>query len=202
MTQQAMKIEPSLLKRIRSRHEPRHQAQLGLNLLDELLDGGGRGGGLLALHGDQRVLALEVGVVHLDDRIDRQSTADQCHDQCRVLAEKTATPSMRIGGFGAACTRHYVPCLRAGIAGALPEQATTPEYFSPQRARDGRGSGGQYLQAGSQSPHATTPRTDVVNACRPITSASRLGKKLSVAVPLNDGDIDISRLVTNFGSRS
>src|SRR6476646_4652151 len=69
-------------------------ADLALDALDELLDGGGRGGGLLALEAAQRHLVLPVGEIQLDEAAGNQRSAHQEDKDDDVFAKQAAmTPA-------------------------------------------------------------------------------------------------------------
>ena len=91
LPQQAQEIETALLEAAARGQESGRPADLALDLLDELLDDGGGALRLLALHGNQRLPAFAVGVVHLDGGIDDESAADQRDQHCGILAKQAAT---------------------------------------------------------------------------------------------------------------
>src|SRR5262249_30641615 len=87
LAQQAKKVETSLIETAARREKARGPADLPLDLLDELFDDSGGPLRLLALHGDECLTALAVGVVHFDGGIDDERSADKGNQQGRILAK-------------------------------------------------------------------------------------------------------------------
>ena len=144
LPQQAQEVEAALLEAAASRQEAGRPADLSLDLLDELLDDGGGALRLLALHGDQRLAALAVGVVHLDGGADDQRTADERHQQGRVLAEQAALLLRLLGR------------LRIGISAARRGLGAVVCRLSLAAAQ---GSGQHWQHSASRAPHAADARS-------------------------------------------
>ena len=77
LAQQTQEVEAPLLQTTTRGQETGRPAHLAFDFLYELLDDGSRALRLLALHGNERLTAFAVGIVHLDCGIDDQRAADQ-----------------------------------------------------------------------------------------------------------------------------
>ena len=154
LPQQPQEVETALLEAAARGQEAGGPADLALDLLDELLDDGGGALRLLALHGNQRLPAFAVGVVHLDGGIDDQSAADQRHQQGSVLAKQAAT----LLGTGETKRREALAPLKARAvprsAADTADEGSKYRQHLPGRQRQGKRGRCRCLYARPQCRHS------------------------------------------------
>ena len=177
LTQEAQEIEATLLEPAARRQEAGRPADLPLDLLYELLDHGGCALRLLALHGDQRLAALVIGVVHLDGGADDQRAADQSRQQGGVLAEQAALLLPLLQRLGAGIGAHPPQRRRGLVAGRLLHAmaARQRRQHPPGRARQAPGGRRCLLRAGAQIRHSITSSarsSDAAGRSRPSALAA------------------------------
>ncbi len=152
LAQEAQEVEAALLEPAR-RQEACGPAHLALDLLEELLDDGSGALRLLALHGDERLAALAVGIVHFNRGIDDERAADERHQQGGVLAEQPARLLQVLGARAGDEARCAGANLRQGQYAPANGGGGQRRCILPHRTRQGTGTRCGRHQVRSQSPH-------------------------------------------------